>query len=75
VGVPYPEGYEAQAVADMQEQAQRIVANLEAASIKTTPDKEIIALIAYMQRLGTDIKSEPKHDTQSAEANNNQTRN
>lgn len=64
VGVPYPEGYENEAVADMQAQAEQIVANLKASSIETSADKEIIALIAYLQRLGTDIKSAPKEDPQ-----------
>jgi cytochrome c oxidase cbb3-type subunit I/II len=57
VGVPYPEGYEKQAVADLQAQAAKVVTNLKAGSIETTPDKEVIALIAYLQRLGVDIKA------------------
>jgi cbb3-type cytochrome oxidase cytochrome c subunit len=32
------------------------VTSLKTASIKTDADREIIALIAYLQRLGTDIK-------------------
>jgi cytochrome c oxidase cbb3-type subunit I/II len=56
VGVPYSPGYEQQALADMQKQASLIAANLKTASIKSEPDREIIALIAYLQRLGTDIK-------------------
>jgi cytochrome c oxidase cbb3-type subunit I/II len=56
VGVPYPDRYEQYALADMKSQASNIVANLKTATIKTDADKEIIALIAYLQRLGTDIK-------------------
>jgi cytochrome c oxidase cbb3-type subunit I/II len=56
VGVPYPEGYEAQANADLQKQAQGISDNLAKDNIKVSHDKEIVALIAYLQRLGTDIK-------------------
>jgi cytochrome c oxidase cbb3-type subunit I/II len=57
LGVPYPEGYEEQAIADAEKQAQQIVDNLATkSSIKSHPDLEIIALIAYLQRLGTDIK-------------------
>jgi cytochrome c oxidase cbb3-type subunit I/II len=56
VGVPYSQGYEQLALADMQRQASKIATNLQMASIKTDADKEIIALIAYLQRLGTDIK-------------------
>jgi len=35
-------------------QAEEITARLADSNIKTTPDKEIVALIAYLQRLGTD---------------------
>ncbi len=57
VGVPYPPGYESgQALKDLDVQAARIVDNLKAGSIKGNPAKEIIALTAYLQRLGTDIK-------------------
>ncbi|HAS39987.1 MAG TPA: cytochrome C oxidase Cbb3 [Microscillaceae bacterium] len=56
LGVPYPEGYEDQAPADMEKQAAEIVARLAKDKIKTKTDREIVALIAYLQRLGTDIK-------------------
>jgi cytochrome c oxidase cbb3-type subunit I/II len=56
VGVPYRDGYEQLALAEMQKQAEGIVTSLKTGSIKTDPDREIIALIAYLQRLGTDIK-------------------
>jgi cytochrome c oxidase cbb3-type subunit I/II len=57
LGVPYEEGYEDQAVDDMKKQADEIVARIESdLSIKTDPNLDIIALIAYLQRLGTDIK-------------------
>jgi len=59
VGVPYPQGLEQTAVADARKQADQIVANLKQGSIDAPPDKEIIALIAYLQRLGTDIKTAP----------------
>jgi cytochrome c oxidase cbb3-type subunit I/II len=55
LGVPYPKGYETQAVADLQEQAKGIAANLLTDSIRVSPNKEVIAIIAYMQRLGSDI--------------------
>ncbi len=58
LGVPYPEGYENEVMADMQKQADAIVANLKAATIEVQADREIIALIAYMQRLGTDTREE-----------------
>jgi cytochrome c oxidase cbb3-type subunit I/II len=63
LGVPYPEGYENQAVADAKKQAEGIVANLKKAKVQEvtpiTPDDEIVALIAYLQRVGTDIKVKP----------------
>jgi cytochrome c oxidase cbb3-type subunit I/II len=59
VGVPYPPGYEGKAPAELNQQAAKIAANLAAGSVKAQPDREIIAVIAYLQRLGTDIKSAP----------------
>ncbi|MDP8208540.1 MAG: cytochrome-c oxidase, cbb3-type subunit I [Candidatus Electryonea clarkiae] len=56
VGVPYPEDYESQALEDLQEQAETISASLKEAGIEAPPDREIIALIAYLQRMGQDIK-------------------
>jgi len=58
LGVPYPDGYEAQANEDLMKQAKEIVANLKTADIEIEPQKEIVALIAYLQRLGKDIKAE-----------------
>jgi len=56
LGVPYPEGFENEAIANAVSQEKKIVASLAADKVKANPDKEIIALIAYLQRLGTDIK-------------------
>jgi cytochrome c oxidase cbb3-type subunit I/II len=56
LGVPYPEGYEEQAVADMQKQAAEFAARLKKEGVEVLPESELVALIAYMQRLGTDIK-------------------
>lgn len=56
LGVPYGDGYEKQASADMEKQAVLIAASLQKDGIKVNPDKEIVALIAYLQRVGTDIK-------------------
>ena len=58
VGVPYPAGYETKAVADAKAQAASIAANLSQSGVKVGPDNEIIALIAYLQRLGTDIRGD-----------------
>jgi len=61
LGVPYPEGYENQALADLEAQAQGIADNLNNEGVRTKEGEkvpsntEVIALIAYLQRLGTDI--------------------
>jgi len=59
-GVPYAPGYEdGDAQKDLQAQAARIAINLKVGMVDSPPDREIIALIAYLQRLGADIKSQP----------------
>ena len=59
LGVPYPPGFEKQAVANLQQQAGEVAGRLSQAGIKgVDANKEIIALIAYLQRLGTDIRKE-----------------
>ena len=49
------EGYEDIAAEDMLKQAEEITAQLKVENIETDPNLDIIALIAYLQRLGTDI--------------------
>ncbi|MBK9105906.1 MAG: cytochrome-c oxidase, cbb3-type subunit I [Saprospiraceae bacterium] len=56
MGVPYPNGYEATANDDLKKQAEAITANLKNDKIDIPATREVIALIAYLQRLGTDIK-------------------
>jgi cytochrome c oxidase cbb3-type subunit I/II len=56
MGVPYPEGFESIANDDLERQARLITANLKQDNLEIKSSKEIIALIAYLQRLGTDIK-------------------
>ncbi|MBS1487214.1 MAG: cytochrome-c oxidase, cbb3-type subunit I [Bacteroidetes bacterium] len=58
IGVPYEEGYEATANEDLHKQADDIARSLKADGIETPSDAEIIAVIAYLQRLGQDIKAE-----------------
>jgi len=64
LGVPYPNGYEAQANADLKKQADEIASSIQTEfaqeQMKVDSKKEIIALIAYLQRLGSDIKNETK---------------
>ncbi|MBN8852014.1 MAG: cytochrome C oxidase Cbb3 [Sphingobacteriales bacterium 50-39] len=64
LGVPYPDGYATeQANKDLTAQEKSIRASLQADKIHTGSNKEIMALIAYLQRLGKDIKSAPKEQT------------
>ncbi len=60
LGVPYPDNYATIANADLMAQADKIRDNLAKDNIKVKSDKEIVALIAYLQRVGTDIKLEQK---------------
>ncbi len=55
LGVPYAAGYDQIANKDLMKQANEIADNLKKDSIHVKSDKEIIAIIAYLQRLGTDI--------------------
>jgi len=57
LGVPYRENFDAVAQAKLKEQAEAIAADLKQNNIDVKSDREIIALIAYLQRLGTDIKA------------------
>jgi cytochrome c oxidase cbb3-type subunit I/II len=56
LGVPYEKGYENYANQDLVKQANQITEDLHKNGAPAEPDKDIIALIAYLQRLGTDIK-------------------
>ncbi|RXK52372.1 cytochrome-c oxidase, cbb3-type subunit I [Aquirufa rosea] len=55
LGVPYDDVQIKNAVSDLEAQSKEIQARLAEEKIKVGADKEIIALIAYLQRLGTDI--------------------
>ena len=60
LGVPYPDGYDKIANIDLMKQADSIAQNLKKDKIETPGNAEIVALIAYLQRIGRDIKAEPK---------------
>jgi cytochrome c oxidase cbb3-type subunit I/II len=63
---PYEDGFEDEAIQLANQQADEIQLRLKSEkNIETDPDLEIIALIAYLQRLGTDIKVQ--EETASAE--------
>ncbi|MDP0500747.1 MAG: cytochrome-c oxidase, cbb3-type subunit I [Verrucomicrobiota bacterium JB022] len=53
LGVPYPEMSDEAVQAAIDEQAQGIVEGLQAEYRSTDKDKKIVALIAYLQKLGT----------------------
>ncbi len=68
LGVPYAKGYDQKAVADLKKQAHEIALDIvnttpkqaltgvnQASLIQDIEQKEITALIAYLQRLGVDI--------------------
>ncbi|MBK7232486.1 MAG: cytochrome-c oxidase, cbb3-type subunit I [Saprospiraceae bacterium] len=54
LGVPYPEGFDEIANVELKKQADEIAKNLLKDKIEIGSDKEIIALIAYLQRMGKD---------------------
>jgi cytochrome c oxidase cbb3-type subunit I/II len=64
LGVPYAAGQEGSAVADLRHQAHELGERLKGSGLEVRDDMEIIALIAYLQRLGTDIK--PKASAQAS---------
>ncbi len=72
LGVPYQKGYEKIALKDLEEQAELIARDLvenmpkeitkninKEAKVQELKKREITALIAYLQRLGTDIRVKP----------------
>jgi len=56
LGVPYEDEYIRNANQELIKQAEGITAELAKEGLEVKPEAEIVALIAYLQRLGTDIK-------------------
>ena len=54
LGVPYPEDYDQIANDDLMNQAQKIAQGIRESGFEVDDQKEIIAMIAYIQRLGLD---------------------
>ncbi len=76
LGVPYEKGYEKIALKDLEAQAlliatdiienlpKEMLANLDKkAEIEKLKKREIVSLVAYLQRMGTDIKNLPQPKT------------
>jgi cytochrome c oxidase cbb3-type subunit I/II len=54
VGVTYSDADVSGVAAGIAQQGRDIAARLAAAGLQTAPDREIVALVAYLQRLGVD---------------------
>jgi len=65
IGVPYPNGYDKIANQDLMKQAAEIVKDLKNNGIATDELKQVVAMIAYLHRLGADIMAEKKDDQQN----------
>jgi cytochrome c oxidase cbb3-type subunit I/II len=65
LGVPYEQGFAEKANDDLMIQADEIATELKMNKIKASSKKEIIALIAYLQRLGTDLKKAPEKEVKN----------
>ena len=52
LGVPYPAMTDAEVIAGARAQAAQIADDLRAAGANVAPDREVIAMIAYLQKLG-----------------------
>ena len=75
LGVPYPEGYDKIALKDLERQSAAIALDIinnlpkevqanmrKEDEVAKLQKKEIVAIIAYLQRLGTDIKGTPEDE-------------
>jgi cytochrome c oxidase cbb3-type subunit I/II len=59
LGVPYEAGYDTKALADLEKQALEVATELKSSGIVLEPGKEMIAIIAYLHKLGKDISVVP----------------
>ncbi|MEM1322536.1 MAG: cytochrome-c oxidase, cbb3-type subunit I [Bacteroidota bacterium] len=68
LNTPYPDNYNTRLYKEMREQASQIAASLNGDGIEQEQleRKEIVALIAYLQRLGTDIKPKPRAEAEGS---------
>jgi len=65
LGVPYADGFDQQAIDHYREQAQGIANGLADSGFDVEWDSQMVAMIAYMQRLGTDIEARADEDRAS----------
>ncbi len=59
LGVPYPDDYAERAVEDLLLQANEIANDLKLSNIEVNPVSQIVAMIAYMHKMGRDIAPPP----------------
>lgn len=57
LGVPYPEGFDEEALDEYMWQAEQIVSDLKNSGIEIEPTKQMVAMIAYLHKLGKDISA------------------
>lgn len=73
MGVPYPEGYEDNAQEMIDAQAQEIADNIyKEKEIEVSSKTKLIALIAYLQRLGSDIHDLGEEENENTAAARNE---
>jgi cytochrome c oxidase cbb3-type subunit I/II len=64
IGVPYPAMTDESITKDVAAQEQMITADLKAAGAETQPDREIVALISYLQKIGkAELVAQPETKT------------
>lgn len=67
LGVPFPERDNDQVIDAARAQAEQIAQGLKAKQIEVSEDKQIVALIAYLQQLGRTAPANPGNAVTSAE--------
>lgn len=60
LGVPYADDLVKDPMPVVNEESKKIADGLAAQGVQIAPDSELVALIAYLQRLGVDIKQSPE---------------
>jgi cytochrome c oxidase cbb3-type subunit I/II len=63
LGVPFPEQTQEELTKCIVAQEQTIVSDLKSAGAEIEPDREIVALISYLQKLGKSEKVKPEQAT------------